>query len=167
FTVLKWFTNSFDGANPDAALVLSGTVLYGTTLHGGSFHSGTVFRMNTDSTGYRVLKNFSKLTFGPWLGVNGEGAHPYAGVILSGSILYGAAYRGGELGFGTLFKIDLTESLTAQALGNFLILSWSNPDFILQAAPELTGIYTNVPGAASPYTNSISGSQKFFRLIGN
>ncbi|MEI7729543.1 MAG: choice-of-anchor tandem repeat GloVer-containing protein, partial [Verrucomicrobiota bacterium] len=31
YAVLKWFTNSFDGANPVAGLTLSGGTLYGTT----------------------------------------------------------------------------------------------------------------------------------------
>jgi len=31
--------------------------------------------------------------------------------------------------------------------------------------PAVTGVYTNVPGAASPYTNAITGSQEFFRLM--
>jgi hypothetical protein len=28
----------------------------------------------------------------------------------------------------------------------------------------VTGTYTNIPNATSPYTNSITGSQLFFRL---
>lgn len=31
-------------------------------------------------------------------------------------------------------------------------------------APAITGTFTSVPGAARPYTNAISGSQRFFRL---
>ncbi len=57
-TVLKHFTGS-DGAWPDAGLVLSGSTLYGTTSLGGSSNKGTVFQMNTDGTGYTVLKNYS------------------------------------------------------------------------------------------------------------
>jgi len=45
-----------------------------------------------------------------------------------------------------------------------LVLSWTNPDFRLQAAPEATGNYTNVPNATSPYTNSLTGPRRFFRL---
>ena len=37
FTVLKWFTNSLEGAHPSGALVLYGSTLYGTTPYGGSF----------------------------------------------------------------------------------------------------------------------------------
>jgi hypothetical protein len=31
-------------------------------------------------------------------------------------------------------------------------------------APAITGTFTNVPGATSPYTNVITGGQQFFRL---
>jgi hypothetical protein len=40
-----------------------------------------------------------------------------------------------------------------------------NPAFTLQAAPAVTGTFTNVPGATSPFTNQINGGQEFFRLI--
>lgn len=43
-----------------------------------------------------------------------------------------------------------------------LILSW--PVGILQAAGEVTGVYTNVPGAASPYTVPQNVPQKFYRV---
>ena len=42
-----------------AGLILSGSTLYGTTDHGGSSGNGTVFKVNTDGTGYTVLKNFT------------------------------------------------------------------------------------------------------------
>ena len=35
----------------------------------------------------------------------------------------------------------------------------------LQAAPAVTGTYTNVPGATSPYTNALTGPQKYFRPL--
>ena len=31
--------------------------------------------------------------------------------------------------------------------------------------PAITGTFTNIPGATSPYTNVISSGQRFFRLI--
>ena len=34
----------------------------------------------------------------------------------------------------------------------------------LQSADAVSGTFTNVPGAASPYTNPISGPAGFFRL---
>jgi hypothetical protein len=57
--------------------------------------------------------------------------------------------------------------LTLRRAGGNVILSWSNPAFALQSAPTATGTYTNVPAASSPYTNSISGSARYFRLLGN
>jgi uncharacterized delta-60 repeat protein len=52
--------------------------------------------------------------------------------------------------------------------GNLMVLSWTNaPGFSLQSAPSSSGSYTTLSGATSPYTNSISGSQKYFRLKSN
>jgi hypothetical protein len=54
--------------------------------------------------------------------------------------------------------------LNIQVTGGQIVLSWSNPIFVLQAAPAAAGTYTNVPGATSPYTNNLTGSQMVFRL---
>jgi hypothetical protein len=37
----------------------------------------------------------------------------------------------------------------------------------LQSALDITGTFTNIPGATSPYTNSMSAKRQFFRLISN
>jgi hypothetical protein len=58
-------------------------------------------------------------------------------------------------------------SLQYQRVGRNLILTWSNPAFTLQSAPAATGSFTNIPSAASPYTNSLSGTARFFRLKGD
>ena len=79
--MLMRFTNSPDGSQPLANLTLSGNVLYGTTYAGGSYGNGTVFKVNTDGTGYTVLKRFGGFP---------EGANPFfAGLILSSNVLYG------------------------------------------------------------------------------
>src|SRR6185295_17856390 len=54
--------------------------------------------------------------------------------------------------------------LDFQMLNNQLVLSWTNAGFNLQTAPALTGRFTNLPGATSPYTNSFAALQQFFRL---
>jgi hypothetical protein len=54
--------------------------------------------------------------------------------------------------------------LDIQPSGNAMVLSWANATFGLQSAPAITGTFTNVPGATSPYTNPITGLQQFFRL---
>jgi uncharacterized repeat protein (TIGR03803 family) len=95
FTAAPYSTNS-DGATPEAGLILSGNTLYGTAREGGSWGLGTVFAINTDSTGFRNIHSIA--------GHSG-GEYPYAGVILSGNTLYGAAYVGG-LGLGTVFAVN-------------------------------------------------------------
>jgi len=86
-----------DGANPNAGLILSGQTLYGTTPGGGISANGTVFKLNTDGTGFTALHHF---TYGS------DGGIPYAELILSGNALYGTtAYGGGSLN-GTVFKLD-------------------------------------------------------------
>jgi hypothetical protein len=52
-------------------------------------------------------------------------------------------------------------------LNKQLVLNWTNAGFNLQSAPAVTGTFTNIPGATSPYTNSLAVPQKFFRLISN
>jgi len=78
-------------------LILSGNTLYGTTFGGGSEDSGTVFAVNTDGTGFKILHSFI---------VRSEGGGPEAGLILSGNTLYGTANRGGSLRNGTLFAVN-------------------------------------------------------------
>src|SRR5262245_31977880 len=57
--------------------------------------------------------------------------------------------------------------LDFQLLNNELVLSWSSANFSLQSASALTGPFTDLPGAASPYTNAFTTSQQFFRLKEN
>lgn len=57
------------------------------------------------------------------------------------------------------------EALNIAASGGNVTLTWANPAFTLQAAPNVTGTYTNVTGATSPYTVPASGAARFFRLI--
>ncbi|HUB67692.1 MAG TPA: choice-of-anchor tandem repeat GloVer-containing protein [Candidatus Methylacidiphilales bacterium] len=91
-------TNS-DGAKPHATLLLSGSTLYGTTSAGGSSGDGTVFKVNTDGTGFTVLYTFTGKS---------DGAVPLANLILSGSTLYGTASEGGSSGYGTVFSLSTT-----------------------------------------------------------
>src|SRR5208282_3863511 len=56
FTTLYSFTGGSDGANSNAGLILSGNTLYGTAYGGGDTGNGTVFSVNTDGTGFTVLK---------------------------------------------------------------------------------------------------------------
>jgi hypothetical protein len=57
-------------------------------------------------------------------------------------------------------------TLSIELANNRVILNWNDPAsmFELQGAPSAQGIFTNIPGAASPHTNVITDSQQFFRL---
>ena len=54
--------------------------------------------------------------------------------------------------------------LNIEKIGANVVLSWTNSLLKLQAAPLVTGVYTNIPGATSPYTNAITSAPKFFLL---
>ena len=58
-------------------------------------------------------------------------------------------------------------SFNIQSIGKSVVLSWNDPAaiFSLQTAPILTGVFTNIPGGTSPYTNTITVPQQFFRLM--
>jgi hypothetical protein len=59
---------------------------------------------------------------------------------------------------------SLTQTLTNTVYGSDFVLSWGAPLFALQSATNVNGPYTTIPGATSPYTNAISGAEKYFRL---
>ena len=124
--------------------------LYGTAATGGSGGGGTVFKLNTDGTGFTVLQNFDyayhrrvsagradagrgrrALWHGPYGGSNGVGtvfklntdgtgftvlqnfdgsggAYPTFGALVqdAGGALYGTATYGGSSGVGTVFKLN-------------------------------------------------------------
>src|ERR1043166_1639115 len=74
FTNLHDFDNDNDGAYLIGGLILSSNTLYGTAYSGGPSGFGTVFKVNTDGSGFAVLHNFI---------FNGhEGLYPEAGLVL-------------------------------------------------------------------------------------
>jgi uncharacterized repeat protein (TIGR03803 family) len=103
YTVTKSFTNILEGGLPNG-LILGGSTLYGTTQEGGSgTNYGTVFKVNTDGTGYTVLKSFTN----DLDGYLPDGSYPYAGLTLYSNVLYGTTEDGGSIGGGgTVFKIN-------------------------------------------------------------
>ena len=101
YKVLHVFTGSGgDGASPYGGLTRGGDrAMYGTTESGGGYTNGTVFKLNTDGTGYTVLHSFT--------GIGGDGANPFAGLVLgSDGALYGTTGQGGTNGLGTVFKLN-------------------------------------------------------------
>src|SRR5262249_8436658 len=64
FTTVSTFTGggqNHEGAQPESGLILSSNTLYGTSSTGGFDGQGTVFKLNTDGTGFQVLLNFDRL----------------------------------------------------------------------------------------------------------
>ena len=92
-----------EGANP-FGLILAGNTLYGTASGGGSSGQGTVFKLNTNGTGFTTLHSFAPVYMG-FPTTNSEGTTP-SSVILSGNTLYGVTARGGSAGNGTLFAVN-------------------------------------------------------------
>ena len=108
-TVLHSFSGSFT-VNPDGAAPYAGLVtdnlgnLYGTTEQGGAFGSGTVFKIAV--TGVEI-------TVHSFAGGSIDGADPKARLILDpNGNLYGTTFAGGSEGYGTIFKLDATNTET-------------------------------------------------------
>jgi uncharacterized repeat protein (TIGR03803 family) len=111
FTTLYTFTNGSDGSVPSAALVLSGGTLYSTTAEPGTSNNGTVFSVGINGSNFTTLHTFSQfITNSAQLYYNSDGAYPFAGLILSGDTLYGAASQGGTEGHGTVFSLSTSGS---------------------------------------------------------
>jgi hypothetical protein len=65
------------------------------------------------------------------------------------------------------YAIVRSALLAIQMMNGRLVLTWSNTAVNLQSAPAITGTFTNIPNATSPYTNSTTDPQRFFRLQAN
>lgn len=129
FSVIYTFANNPGPGNQNSSLFLESNTLYGTTYYGGSSSNGTVFKVNTDGSGYTILKSFSARPDSyPY--TNSDGAWPQAGLVLSNSVLYGTTTSSGRYGGGTVFKMDVSGS-NFTVLKNFLSaggLSNSDPE---------------------------------------
>ena len=151
----SWVVHSFagtDGSYPHGRLVLSGTSLYGTTYgtyFGGTSNLGTVFTVNTDGSGFKVLKYFA--------GYPSDGANPEAGLVLRGTTLFGTTCYGGSGNAGTVFKINTDGS------GDVLLKSLTGSDGRLPLA-GLAVSGTTLYGAASAGGSAYGQGGTIFKL---
>jgi uncharacterized repeat protein (TIGR03803 family) len=157
-TGLAQFTNQ-DGCSP-MGLAVCGNVFYGMANYGGVLGGGTLFKINADGTGFTTLYDFNIE----------DGCSPFSGPVLTGNTLYGTlpdVINGGSFGTqdGSIFALTLpSPSLNFKWDNSAIVLTWENPAFMLQFLPDAAGSFKNVSGASSPYTNTFTGSQCFFRL---
>lgn len=164
FTLLHTFGGT-DGLNPEAGLLLAGNTLYGTASEGGA-GNGTIFSLSTNGSNFAVLHAFAA---SPNTN-NADGENPVSGLVMSGNTLYGTTRAGSPYGYGTIFALKLSSgpiALNIQSIGNRVTLTWEDASFSLQSAPSLTGPWTTLTTATSPYTTGSTNRMQFFRLIGS
>ncbi len=116
-TTLFSFSNGSTNGSVPNGLVLSGGALYGTARFGGQGLNGTVFKLNTDGSGFALLHSFDPMPGGGTY-TNDDGAYPASPLLLAGNSLYGTTTDGGASGGGTLFKLD-TDGLGFTVLHTF------------------------------------------------
>jgi uncharacterized repeat protein (TIGR03803 family) len=133
FAVLKNFSGSSDGKYPCAGLVLSGSTLYGSTAEGGNASRGTIFRINTDGSGFEVLKHFTG---------GMDGMMPLGGLVVSGNTLYGTTYEGGgngpSVGYGIVFQMN-TDGTGFTVLRRMDSQAWWPRGALILVGPRLYG----------------------------
>lgn len=164
YTVLKEFDGFTEGSSPYWGLTLHGTTLYGCTSAGGAFGRGTVFKLETDGSGFAVIREFTDV----------EGGPPSGPLLLTDSALYGTTEDGGHLNAGVVFRISLLPSLRIELLhDNSVCLAWLHPSdgFFLQqntnAATTNWTAVTNLPvqvGSDWQVTLPIHSRSRFYRL---
>jgi hypothetical protein len=57
------------------------------------------------------------------------------------------------------------EPITYTSSGGQLVLNWTNSLWSLYTGTNVTGVTNLVPGATSPYTNSVTEPQRYYRLV--
>jgi len=124
YSILHFFPAApGDGRMPRTGLLESADgALLGTTQAGGTKDFGTVFRLNKNGTGYRVLHQFtgsSGHVMDPAgrieatidgadvkIALRGDGVTPGALVQARGGVLYGTTEHQGRNGAGSLFRLN-------------------------------------------------------------
>jgi uncharacterized repeat protein (TIGR03803 family) len=112
FSILHSFAGgSTDGLCPLGGLILDSSTLYGMTGWGGGIGGnddrGTIFKMQTDGSGFTLLHAFAG---------GSDGQQPAGSrLVLSGTTLYGMTEYGGSssspgIGKGTIFKVNIDGS---------------------------------------------------------
>jgi uncharacterized repeat protein (TIGR03803 family) len=109
--VIYSFGASGDGSYPAAGVTIGKNgALFGTTSFGGALGAGTVFQLMKSKKGWseKLLHSF---------GATGDGAYPYAGVMLDAlGNLYGTTSIGGVVGYGSVYRLTLQNKAWTETL---------------------------------------------------
>lgn len=136
YRILRHFAGgSLDGATPYGELLPCGSVLYGMTHNGGSSNNGTIYKINTDGSGFGLLHSFN--------GGTADGYQPHGSLIQIGSTLYGMTYGGGASGYGIVFKIN-TDGTDFEILHSFTGSDGKYPNrSLVQSGDAFYGMTSN------------------------
>ena len=117
---------------PSALIEIQDGVFVGTTTSGGSTGRGSLYRVNSDGSGYSVLHDFQ----GP------EGSAPMGRIALLHGKIYGVTTSGGDQNSGTLYEFDLTSS-DLHAVQSFE--PDTRPSGLTSAGEQIYGVFQQNP----------------------
>ncbi len=145
---------SLDGENFVDLDVISATGSFAYYSH--DFTGLQTVEDNTNFT-FRIVTEFASTAIG-----GAENYVPTSGTSYgsTGTLRFDLVNVFGEPNGSVVLPIPLH----IQQVANKVVLTWSDSTFALQSAPAAVGVFTNVPGAASPHTNQIGSGPQFFRL---
>ena len=172
YQILHGFsTTNGDGQRPNGELIegVDGA-LYGGTDFGSTGSSGVIYKLNKDSSGYQILRNFSSS--------NGDAHTPKCALLqLSNGILYGTTEFGAVGGAGCVFTLSAAplppRILSLATSGNTNVLqcfATSSVQYDIQRSTNLSDwvtltTLTSLTNGQLNYTNSSPLPQNtFYRL---
>lgn len=174
FSILRSFLGEpDDGACPVGSLALVGSNLYGATQYGGGrglggfVNNGTLFKINTDGTGYRLLHKF----LGP-----ADGYRPIGSLAVNGKALFGTTASGGAAYYyGSIFKINtdgsdyfILHSFTNLPDGSYPEGSLTADGLMVYGTTFYGGLWTNgtVFSFPSTYIQALANPPQAGKLLG-
>src|SRR6266536_2823322 len=109
---------SFLSGDPYAGLIAVGSYLYGTTTFGCSNLAGCIIRIDPANDSMFPIVSLRRLE---------DGADPVANLVSDGRYLYGTAEKGGPDGWGTVFRVDLSDYTATTTLAAFKFANGLGP----------------------------------------